>query len=131
MLYNVVDRVYIGQGCGADAIAALALTFPIMMVVGAVGPLIGGGSATTLSIQLGEKDMANAERTLGQMFALKILFGLVAPFVLYFVVLNPALRVMGAEKMNGETAYFVLKINSFYFSLFYNNVLFVVDLSAY
>lgn len=103
MLYNVVDRVYIGQGCGADAIAALALTFPIMMVVGAVGPLIGGGSATTLSIQLGEKDMANAERTLGQMFALKILFGLIAPFVLYFVVLNPALCVMGAEKMNGET----------------------------
>ena len=103
MLYNVVDRVYIGQGCGADAIAALALTFPIMMVVGAVGPLIGGGSATTLSIQLGEKDADGAERTLGQMFALKILFGLVAPFVLYFVVLEPALRVMGAGKMNPET----------------------------
>jgi len=103
MLYNVVDRVYIGQGCGADAIAALALTFPIMMVVGAVGPLIGGGSATTLSIQLGEKDHDGAERTLGQMFALKILFGLVAPFVLYFVVLDPALAVMGADRMNAET----------------------------
>ena len=43
-LYNVIDRVYIGHGCGSDAIAGLTLTFPVMMVMGAFGPLIGVGS---------------------------------------------------------------------------------------
>ena len=48
-LYNVVDRVYIGHGCGADAIAGLTLTFPIMGALGAVGVLIGMGSSSILS----------------------------------------------------------------------------------
>ena len=56
MLYNVVDRVYIGHGCGTDAIAGLTMTFPIMMVMGAFGPLIGVGSGTVISISLGEGD---------------------------------------------------------------------------
>lgn len=103
MLYNVVDRIYIGQGCGADAIAGLALTFPVMLVVGAVGPLIGVGSSTEISIQLGRKAYHEAERTLGQMVALKLLFGLLAPFVLYFLVLDPAFALMGADKMTPES----------------------------
>ena len=74
-LYNVIDRVYIGHGCGSDAIAGLTLTFPVMMVMGAFGPLIGVGSGTIISISLGEKDMARAERALGQCVALKLLLG--------------------------------------------------------
>ena len=64
-LYNVVDRVYIGHGCGADAIAGLTLTFPIMGALGAVGVLIGMGSSSILSIRLGAGDrvMAGAGTT--------------------------------------------------------------------
>ncbi|MBR1836573.1 MAG: MATE family efflux transporter [Kiritimatiellae bacterium] len=91
MLYNVVDRVYIGHGCGAEAIAGLALTFPVMMVLGAFGPLIGVGSGTVISIALGEGDGVRAERALGQCVALKLLLGVtVAPAL--FVLLGPILR---------------------------------------
>ncbi|HOH71733.1 MAG TPA: MATE family efflux transporter, partial [Paludibacteraceae bacterium] len=45
-LYNVVDRIFIGQGVGAYAISGLALTFPIMMILGAFGMLVGQGAAT-------------------------------------------------------------------------------------
>lgn len=92
-LYNVIDRVYIGNGCGRDAIAGLAMTFPVMMVMGAFGPLIGVGSGTVISISLGEKNPARAERALGQCVALKLLLGAtVAPAL--FVFLDPILHAM-------------------------------------
>ena len=92
-LYNVIDRVYIGNGCGRDAIAGLAMTFPIMMVMGAFGPLIGVGSGTVISISLGEKNVGRAERALGQCVALKLLLGAtVAPAL--FVFLDPILHAM-------------------------------------
>ena len=93
MLYNVVDRVYIGHGCGTDAIAGLTMTFPLMMVLGAFGPLIGVGSGTVISIALGEGDRAKAERALGQCVAMKLLLGVtVAPAL--FCVLGPVLSAM-------------------------------------
>ena len=42
-LYSVVDRFYIGCGCGEDAMAGLTLTFPVMMFLGAFGVFIGAG----------------------------------------------------------------------------------------
>lgn len=102
MLYNVVDRVYIGHGCGADAIAGLALTFPVMMVLGAFGPLVGVGSGTVISIALGEKDRDTAERALGQCVALKLLMGVtVAPVV--FCLLGPILRATGGGRLSDGT----------------------------
>ena len=52
VLYNIVDRVYIGQGCGMEAIAGLSLTAPIAFALGAVGVFIGAGSSAVLSIKL-------------------------------------------------------------------------------
>ena len=92
-LYNAIDRIYIGHGCGQEAIAGLTLTTPVMMVMSAFGPLIGVGSSTIISIKLGQKDMAGAERTLGQCVALKLLLGVtVAPAL--FLCLGPILRAM-------------------------------------
>ena len=45
-LYNIVDRIFIGQGVGPLAISGLALTFPFMNIMMAFGMLIGGGSAS-------------------------------------------------------------------------------------
>ena len=52
-LYNIVDRIFIGQGVGPLAISGLALTFPLTALVTAIGTLIGVGSAARISIVLG------------------------------------------------------------------------------
>lgn len=102
-LYNVVDRMYIGQGCGRDAIAGLALTFPFMGALAAVGVLIGLGSSTVISIFLGAGKREDAERALGQCVALKVLFGLVVPPMVYFFLLNPIIDLMTGDGATAET----------------------------
>ena len=52
-LYNMIDSIYIGQGVGPMAISGLAVTFPLMNLSTAFGPLVGVGAATILSIFLG------------------------------------------------------------------------------
>lgn len=52
-LYNVIDRIFIGQGVGPEAIAGLAITFPVMNISAAIGVLIGAGSSARVSILLG------------------------------------------------------------------------------
>ena len=61
-LYNVIDRIFIGQGVGADAISGLALTFPIMSLAGAIGMLVGLGASARISIVLGQNDKVKAEK---------------------------------------------------------------------
>lgn len=69
-LYNIVDRVFIGQGVGALAIAGLTLTFPILLFLQAFGMLVGAGAATRVSIHLGRKANDMAEKVLGNAFTL-------------------------------------------------------------
>ena len=76
-LYAVVDRFYIGRGCGEAAMAGLTLAFPVMMLFGAFGVFVGAGHAALLSIKLGEKDRVACEKLLGELVALKFLFFLV------------------------------------------------------
>jgi putative MATE family efflux protein len=64
-VYNIVDRIFIGQGVGPLAISGLALTFPFMIVLMAFGMLIGAGSASRISITLGENNKEKAEKILG------------------------------------------------------------------
>lgn len=75
-LYNIVDRIFIGNGVGALAMSGLTLTFPIMLFLQAFGMLIGLGAAPRISIYLGRKEYALAEQVLGNMFTLSLLFGL-------------------------------------------------------
>ena len=60
-LYAVVDRFYIGHGCGEDAMAGLTLTFPVMMLCGAFGVFVGAGHSAVLSIRLGEGNRVACE----------------------------------------------------------------------
>ena len=69
-LYNIIDRVFIGQGVGALAIAGLTLTFPILLFLQAFGMLVGAGAATRVSIHLGRKANDMAEKVLGNAFTL-------------------------------------------------------------
>lgn len=72
-LYNIVDRIYIGQGVGAMAISGLALTFPISTLQTACGMLIGAGAGARISIVLGQKDKPWAERILANALMLSLL----------------------------------------------------------
>jgi putative MATE family efflux protein len=101
-LYAVVDRFYIGSGCGESAMAALTLSFPVVMIFIAFGVWVGMGHSALLSIKLGEGNRVAAEKILGEMLALKTLFFfLLLPPVLYFI--DPLLRLSGGAEVSGET----------------------------
>lgn len=76
-LYNIVDRIYIGQGVGAMAISGLALTLPLMTLVTAIGTLVGVGASARISIVLGMKDLNWARNILGNAFVLTFLLSAV------------------------------------------------------
>lgn len=71
-LYNVIDRIFIGRGVGADAIAGLAITFPVMNLSAAIGVLIGAGASARISIMLGARDYRGAELVLGNALVLTL-----------------------------------------------------------
>jgi Na+-driven multidrug efflux pump len=56
VLYNIVDRIYIGQGVDALALSGLTVVFPLMIIIMAFGMLVGMGSSVRISLSLGEKD---------------------------------------------------------------------------
>ncbi|MCQ2239199.1 MAG: MATE family efflux transporter [Bacteroidaceae bacterium] len=74
-VYNICDRVFLGQCVGALAIAGLAVTMPIMNIVHAFGSLVGAGAGARLSIVLGKRDINWAENILGNTMLLTFFFG--------------------------------------------------------
>lgn len=102
-LYNVIDRIYIGQGVGAMAISGLALTFPLMALFGAFGMLIGSGSAARISIFLGEKDINKAENVLGNALILSIVLSAIV-YSLSYIFLDEILVAFGGTPNTIEYA---------------------------
>lgn len=84
MLYNIVDRIYIGHipDIGADALTGVGVCMPLIMIVSAFAALVGYGGAPRVSIFMGKKDKASAERTLGNCFVLQIVISVVSTAVL-------------------------------------------------
>ena len=74
-IYNIVDRVFLGQYVGAMAIAGLAITLPIMNIIHALGSLVGVGASSRMSIVLGRKDVRWAEKILGNSMLMTFFFG--------------------------------------------------------
>lgn len=74
-IYNIVDRIFLGQCVDALAISGLAITMPIMNIIHAFGSLVGVGSASRMSIVLGKKDVKWAENILGNSVFLTFMFG--------------------------------------------------------
>ena len=98
-LYSVIDRFYIGCGCGEDAMASLTLTFPVMMLLGAFGIFVGAGHSAVLSIRLGEGNKRACEKLLGQLVAFKVLFFFVLPPLIFFNV-DTVLNLCGGDKVS-------------------------------
>lgn len=76
-LYNVIDSIFVGRGVGEIALTAVAIAFPIMIILMAVGMLVGIGAATLVSLSLGEKNKEQAEMVLGNALTMMIIFILV------------------------------------------------------
>lgn len=76
-LYNVIDSIFVGRGVGELALTAVAIAFPIMTILMAVGMLVGIGAATLVSLSLGGKNKEQAEMVLGNALTMMILFILV------------------------------------------------------
>lgn len=95
-LYNVVDRIFIGQGVGRNGIAGITVSFPLMTVMMALAMLIGLGATALISIRLGEQRKEDAELILGN--ALVCLIG-IAVMVMTFglIFINPLLKLFGAS----------------------------------
>ena len=96
-LYNIVDRIFIGQGVGALAISGLSLTFPFMIILLAFGMLIGAGSASRLSITLGEGNIDKAEKILANALILTIIISGTA-IVFSYIFMVDLLRLFGGTE---------------------------------
>ena len=79
MLYNIVDRIYIGHipGIGADSLTGVGVCMPLIMIVSAFAALVGFGGAPRASIFMGKKDKVSAERTLGNCFTMQIIISII------------------------------------------------------
>lgn len=96
-LYNIVDSIYIGHGCGALALGALAVAKPFMDICAAFGSLVGVGASSLLAIYLGEKDYDRANRVLGNVIVLNVILSAIVMAV-GLIWLDPILMAFGASE---------------------------------
>ena len=98
LLYNIVDRIYIGHipGIGAAALTGVGLFTPILMLLNAFAMLIGAGGAPRTAIAMGQGDKKQAEKIIGNSFTMLMIFAVVLTIVFYAGA--PALlRMFGAS----------------------------------
>ena len=81
LLYNIVDRIYIGhiEGIGAAALTGVGLFAPILMLLNAFAMLIGAGGAPRTAIALGQGNKDEAEKIIGNSFTMLLFFAVVRP----------------------------------------------------
>ena len=114
MLYNIVDRIYIGHiaGIGSLALTGVGVCMPIIMIVTAFAALVASGSAPRASIAMGRGDHDTAEKLLGGSFSLQIAISLTLTAVLLLFG-HEFLLAFGASENTIEYADNYLNIYAF------------------
>ncbi|MDY3031372.1 MAG: MATE family efflux transporter [Clostridia bacterium] len=99
LLYNIVDRIYVGRipQTGSLSLAGLGVTFPILMLIAAFAALAGMGGASRAAIAMGEKNNKKAELILGNSTSLLLIFSAVLT-VVFMVFKEPILLRFGASE---------------------------------
>jgi putative MATE family efflux protein len=93
-LYNVMDRIFVGRGVGADALAGVAVVFPLILFVQAFSMLVGHGASSVISLRLGEGRREDAETVVGNGTTLAAIIGVVMVAVTA-VFMRPLLLFFG------------------------------------
>ncbi len=96
-LYNIVDRIFVGQGVGALALSGTAISFPFTLAIMAFGMLIGIGATAVISIRLGQQKKEEAEQIVGNAFVLLLVISLIIT-LLGYVFMDPLLLLFGASR---------------------------------
>ena len=120
LLYNIVDRMYIGRipGEGDLALTGLGLTFPVILCISAFSALVGTGGAPIAAIFLGKKDEDSAQKILGNgVFLLLVFAGVLT--TLFFTIKKPLLYLVGASEYTFSYA-------DTYLSIYLTGTLFVL-----
>lgn len=101
LLYNIVDRIYIGhlKDVGDLALTGLGITFPVIVIIAAFTNLYGSGGATLFALARGKGDQEEAEGLLGNVFSLLLGTSLVL-FVLCYLFRRPILFLFGASEQS-------------------------------
>lgn len=97
-IYNVVDRMFIGNApnLGAIGIAGITISYPITLVLMAISLMVGVGGATRFSISLGKKEKEKASIYQGNAVVLTVIFGLLLT-IFGNIFINPILQILGAS----------------------------------
>ena len=98
VLYNIVDRIYIGHisEIGSVALTGVGLTFPIILLISAFSAFVGAGGAPLAAIQLGKGDKNQAEKILGNGVTVLLFFSVVLT-AFFFIFKRPLLYMFGAS----------------------------------
>lgn len=96
LLYNLVDRIYIGHipVIGTDALAGIGVTSSVIILISAFSAIVGGGGAPLAAIALGQGDRVRAGKILGNGFTLLLMFTLLTSVTAY-IFMRPVLLFTG------------------------------------
>src|SRR6056297_784791 len=94
-IYNIVDTIFVGRGIGAQGIAGVAIVLPVVAIVSSFAHMIGIGTGTLISRQLGRKEEEKVNRTAGNGFLLVILVGAFFSTI-GFIFTDPIMKAFGA-----------------------------------
>jgi putative MATE family efflux protein len=94
-LYNIIDTIFVGRGVGAEGIAGVAIVLPVMAILSSFAHLIGIGTGTMISRQLGRKQTSRVNETAGNGFLMIILISVFFS-ILGLIFTEPIMKVLGA-----------------------------------
>ncbi len=112
--YSIIDTIFIGQSAGEVGLAAVAITWPIVMLFGAFGDMLGTGAAIIISQSRGRSDIARARMAFGNMIVLQVIFSF-ALMIILGGFLSKMLLFLGASsefiQVSVEYAHVMISFN--------------------
>lgn len=104
VLYNIVDRIFIGRiPNGEIAMAGVGIAFPVIVIISAFSALIGMGGAPLCAIKMGEKDNEGAEKIMSNSFSMLLIIGIILT-IIFLIFKDPILWAFGASSGTIEFA---------------------------
>lgn len=100
LMYNIIDRIYIGHipEIGASALTGVGLFSAILMLINAFAMLAGAGGAPLASIALGKQDKDKAEKIMANAFSLLLIFSVILT-IIFYISAPKLLTMFGASKV--------------------------------